>query len=564
MGLNSGEVVLGRIGDDLHMEYTALGHTVGLAARMEQLAAPGTVYVTEHTARLVEGFFALHDRGTPAMKGVSAPVRVYELGGPGTLKTRLDVSRRRGFSRLVGREGELARLWRALERALANDGTVVGVVGDAGVGKSRVCFEFVERCRAQGVAVHEAHCPTHGAALPFLAVRDLVRSLLGLAADDPASDARAVVRDRLVATDAELVEAAPLVLELFGIPDADPLLGDGASRGAALTAFVADLVHRLGARAPLVLLIDDTHCIDPASDEIMRAVAGVVPGTHALVLANFRPSYDATWIADDQRIALEPLGQGATHALLLDLLGDDESVRELFDVIAERTAGNPFFIEEVVQALAANGSLAGRAGAHRLAAPVESLAIPETVQSLLAARIDRLSPEAKAVLQTAAILGKQFDRAVLADVAGLHDGALGAALLALAESEFVHELPGQPGTRFAFRHPLTQEVAYHSQLAERRTRLHQAVAIALEKLLVDRLGENAELIAHHWEAAGRVWAATRCGGEPRCASRTSWWPAGGGCRRLDRPETLQPRFALTAVARSWERPASMRIAALLD
>jgi class 3 adenylate cyclase len=505
MGLNSGEVVLGRIGDDLHVEYTALGHTVGLAARMEQMAAPGAIYVSEHTARLVDGFFALRDVGTPAMKGVSAPVRVYELVGPGSLATRLDVSRRRGFSRLIGREAELARLWRALERALAGDGQVVGVVGDAGVGKSRVCLEFVERCRAQGVAVHEAHCPTHGASIPFLAVRDLLRSLLGLGADD----GRDAVHDRLVAVDAAFGAAVPLVCELLGVPGASAPVGDGATRGAALTALVAAVVRRLAAAAPIVLLVDDAHYVDPAGDEVLRAIAGAIGDTRVLLLANFRPGYDATWMSEEARVPLAPLGPGATHALLLELLGDDESVRGLFDPIAERTGGNPFFIEEVVQALAAAGTLAGRTGAHRLTAPLASLAIPETVQSLLAARIDRLGTEAKDVLQTAAVLGKQFDRAVLCEVAGLDDRALAAALDALAEAELVHEIAGARSPRYAFRHPLTQEVAYHSQLADRRTRLHHAVAVALERLLADRLGEHAELIAHHWEAAGRRWAATR-------------------------------------------------------
>ncbi|MGH7894157.1 MAG: AAA family ATPase [Candidatus Binatia bacterium] len=523
MGLNSGEVVLGRIGDDLRMEYTALGHTVGLAARMEQMAAPGTVYLTEHTARLVEGFFTLRSHGTPAMKGVSAPIGVYELVGPGTLRTRLDASRQRGFSRLVGREAELARLWRILEQAIAANGQVVGVVGDAGVGKSRVCLEFVERCRAQGIAVHEAHCPSHGEAVPLLPIRELVRSCFGLGPDDSEADVQAKVRRRLAALDEEPTGALPLVFDLLGLPGEgpSPRLGDGESRQARLVALVGRLVRKLSATEPLVLLVDDAHWIDPASEECLREVADVVRGTRTLVVANFRPEYGASWMegAHCHRVALTPLTHEASQALLADLLGAEASVGELFEVIGERTGGNPFFIEEVVQALAAAGSLAGRPGSYRLAAPVETLTIPATVHSLLAARIDRLGEDVKRVLQIASVIGKQFDKLLLREVAAYDDRALGVALGVLQEAEFVHEVQGHAGARYAFRHPLTQEVAYHSQLGDRRARLHAAVATALERIMADRLGEHAALIAHHWDAAGMRYEAVRW--QRRAALRVS-------------------------------------------
>ncbi len=523
MGLNSGEVVLGRIGEDLRMEYTALGHTVGLAARMEQMAAPGTVYLTEHTARLVEGFFTLRGHGTPPMKGVSAPVRVYELVGPGAVRTRLDASRRRGFSRLVGREAELAKLWRILEQALGAGGQVVGVAGDGGVGKSRVCLEFVERCRAQGIAVHEGHCPAHGAAVPLLPIRDLLRSGFGIASDDPAPDVRRKVRERLEALDASLADDTSLALDLLGVPDeaAPPPAGGGESRQTRLAGFMGRLVRALGDTEPVVLLVDDTHWIDPASEECLREVARAAEVSRVLVVANFRPEYDAGWMQGTHfhRLTLTPLTQEASQALLADLLGDDASVAELFELIGERTGGNPFFIEEVVQALAASGSLAGRPGAYQLTAPLDTLTIPATVHSLLAARIDRLGDDTKDVLQTAAVIGKQFDEALLREVVARDERSLGTVLAALQEAEFVREVPGHVGTRYAFRHPLTQEVAYHSQLGDRRAHLHGSVAAALVKLMADRLGEHAALIAHHWGAAGMRYEAVRW--QRRAALRVS-------------------------------------------
>src|SRR3989441_10186219 len=285
MGLNSGEVVVGTIGDDLRMDYTAQGHSVGLAARMEQVAAPGTIYASEHTVRLVEGFFTLRDHGTPAMKGVSTPVRVFEVLGIGPLRTRLDAASARGFSRLVGREEELAWLEGLLARALESNGQVAGVVGDAGVGKSRVCLEFVNRCRAGGIAVHEAHCPAHGATVPLLPIRELVRSFLALGNDDPAEVVRRKVADQLEVLDPQFRDVIPLVLDVLGVPDADaPAVSPGGD--ARLAQFLRRFVRLRSATGTVVLLFDDAHWIDRESDRLVGELAAAVRGTRTLLVAN--------------------------------------------------------------------------------------------------------------------------------------------------------------------------------------------------------------------------------------------------------------------------------------
>ena len=506
MGLNSGDVVVGKIGDDLRMDYTAQGHSVGLAARAERLAAPGTVLITEHTARLVEGFFAFADRGIRAMKGVSAPVRVFELQGIGPLRTRLDASARRGLSRLVGREAEIAWLDDILSRSVESGGQVVGVVGDAGVGKSRLCREFTERCRARGIAVYEAHCPAHGATVPWLAMREFVRSCLGLAGgEDPGA-----VRRAAEGLGADFADDVPPVLELLGIggraapiPAAPPL----AERAGA---FLRRFVRARSARQGMLVLFDDLHWIDPASDAAMPALVSAVRDTRAVLVANFRPEYHPAWIGGSHyhQIALSPLGAAAARELLLDLLGPDVSLGGLSDRIRERTAGNPFFTEEVVQALAAGGTLAGERGAYRLTGPIETLALPVTVQSLLAARIDRLGEAAKQVLEAASVIGQEIDEPLLAAIADLGESDLGAALRELTAGEFLRPLPSA-GSAYTFKHPLMREVAYRSQLAARRARLHAAVAGALEKLRPDRLGEQAALIAYHWEVSGMRFEAAR-------------------------------------------------------
>ena len=511
MGVNSGEVVVGKIGDDLRMDYTAQGHCVGLAARLEQLATPGTVLLTEHTARLIEGFFTLVDVGPRTLKGASTEVRIFELRGIGPLRTRLDTASLRGLSRLIGREAELIWLDGILSRSIESNGQVIGVVGDAGVGKSRLCLEFIERCRARGVAVYEVHCPAHGATVPWLGIRDLLRSYLALTDGEGVEGIRRSVEQQLLALDVGFRDALPAVLEVLGV--SDPAAPDHSPQGvgARLAGFLRRFVRLRSAQEPVVVLLDDAHWIDPASDELVREIVAAVRGTRTLLLANFRPEYRPAWIGGSHyhQLALSPLGEEASRELLLDLLGSDGSLGDLPDRVRERTEGNPFFTEEVVQALVASGSLVGERGAYRLTAPIDILALPATVQSLLAARIDRLGEPVKHVLQAAAVIGKQFDEPLLGVVSGLGDDDLGAALADLQEREFLRLVTPSPRPEYAFKHPLMRDVAYRSQLSERRARLHIAAATALEKLGAERLGEYAALIAHHWEASGMRFEAAR-------------------------------------------------------
>jgi len=519
MGLNSGEVVVGKIGDDLRMDYTAQGHSVGLAARLQSAAAPGTICVSAETARLVDGFFSLQDLGTATVKGVGAPLRVFELTGVGPLRTRLDVSAARGFSRLVARQGELAWLDAILMRARDAHGQVVGIVADAGVGKSRLCLEFVGGCRAERVAVHEAHCPAHTATVPLMPIRDLVRSLFEIADADDASRVRQKISEQLLALDRGFADAIPLVLDLLGVDtpaperkaaEHAPALGQPEGR-RRLAAFLRRLVRARGADEAVVLLVDDAHWIDPASEEIIGELAASVSGTRTLLLANFRPEYRPSWIggAHYHQLSLSPLSEEACRELLAELLGSDPSLTGLADQICERTGGNPFFVEEIVRALADSGTLAGDRGAYRAGAPIDPLGLPATVQALVAARVDRVGEPAKQLLQAAAVIGKEFDEPLLADVAGLAADALSSTLDRLQAAEFIDLISPYPQPRYAFKHPLTREVAYQSQLADSRARTHATVAAALQKLRSDRLGEFAALIAHHWEASGMRFEAAR-------------------------------------------------------
>jgi class 3 adenylate cyclase/tetratricopeptide (TPR) repeat protein len=522
MGLHTGEVVVGKIGDDLRMDYTAQGHTVGLAARMEQLADPGTTYLSEHTAALATGFFQLRDLGAFAVKGVREPVRVHELQGVGPLRTRLEVSRARGFSRFVGRDPEMAVLEAALARAVEGHGDALGVVADAGIGKSRLCYEFIQRCRARGIAVHEAHCVAHGKMIPFLPILEMLRGYFGVSEQDGAEEARRKVAGTLLLLDPSLTEDLPLLLDFLGV--SDPRLPaprvDPEARQRQLVAIAQRVMRARSAREPAVLLIEDLHWIDGGSEGFLAKLMPALAGTRTLLLMTFRPEYHADWTppagpdALYRPLPLLPLGAQATAELLRDLLGADPSLDELREHIHERTGGNPFFIEELVRGLVDQGVLVRDAvTTMRLTQAVTDIHIPPTVHGVLAARIDRLPERDKQLLQTAAVIGKQCAEAVLLRVWAETNSAaadeVAAALRELVAAEFLYQEALYPEAVYGFTHPLTHEVAYRSQLAERRARVHAAVAGVVATLYADRLGERAALLAHHWEGAGQALEAAR-------------------------------------------------------
>jgi class 3 adenylate cyclase/predicted ATPase len=502
MGLNSGEVVVGKIGDNLRMDYTAQGHTVGLAARMEDLAEPGKAYITEGTAALVSGYFRLEDLGRFTVKGVHEPVQVFELQGVGTLRTPLERSRARGFSRFVGRADEMAALEAALARAVGGSGQVVGVVANAGLGKSRLCFEFVERCRARGVTVYEAHGVSHGKLIPFLPVLELFRAFFRITEQDSGEAAREKIAGRMLLLDEALRGALPPIFDFLGVPDPErPVLQlSPEERQRQLLAIIKRIVQARSRREPAVLLLEDLHWFDEASEAVVEVLVETAASTRTLLAVNFRPEYHAGWMQKSyyQQLPLLPLGPEAIAELLRDLLGTDPSLAALGGRIRERTGGIPFFIEEVVQSLAETGSLEGAKGAYRLVRPAAELALPATVQAVLAARIDRLEEREKQVLQTAAVIGREFAEPILARVVKLPEAELAAALSKLRGAEFIYEEALYPQAEYIFKHALTQEVAYNSLLNERRLTLHEHAGDAIEAIFAGGLEEHWSQLAHHY------------------------------------------------------------------
>ena len=472
LGLHSGEVIVGAIGDDLRMDYTAQGHTVGLAARMQQSAAAGRAYVSATTAALVDAFFELEP---------------------------------------IGRAAEVAELEAAFVRASDGHGAVVGVTGAPGVGKSRLCHDAVERWRARGIQVAKAHCPAHGRTLSYAVLRELLRSFFGIAASDRPTSARKRVRSSLRELRSATSTDHALVLHFLGLASAEdeiPTLAPDARRDR-LFALACGLVQSQSAREPTVVLIDDVQWIDSESELFLARLVDAVGFTRTLLLLNARPEPELpAWASASyvRALPLGPLDPAAAESLVGELVGEGPALAELRALVCERAAGNPFFAEEIAQSLFEQGVLARERSGTRLVREVREIAIPPTLTALLTARIDSLQPEAKHALQLASVIGPRFDDALLRTTLRDERLDLDEALRALERADLV----GRDGkAELAFKHPLTQEVAYQSQLQEVREARHQAVARTILALHAARLGEHAAALAHHFAAGGLVHEARR-------------------------------------------------------
>jgi class 3 adenylate cyclase len=560
IGINSGEVVAGAIGEGTDGDYTAIGHTVGLAQRMESLAEPGRAYVTESTAALAGGYLDLGDLGEFEIKGASQPVRVFRLEGVGTARSRLDLARDRGFSRFVGREEEMRELLAALERAQAGEGGGVGIVAEPGIGKSRLCHEFVEHCRAEGLEVFEAQAQSHGTSSPFLPVLQMLRSFFAIADRDPDQLAREKIAGRALLLDPDFAEELPLLFEFLGVPEPErpsPALSAEA-RQRALSGVVCRLVNAPSRRKTLVLVVEDLHWIDAGSEAMLATLLETITATNTLVVVNHRPEYTPRWsdVPTYRQIELAPLRPADTGELLRDLAGADPSLDGLDEPIHERTQGNPFFVEEIVRELAESDHLRGEPGGYRLVRPIDDARVPVTVQAVLAARIDRLDPESKQLLQVASVVGKEIGAEALGLTAGLEQDEMDRALRQLVGAGFLYEVELYPRRILAFRHPLTREVAYGTQLADGRARTHAAAARAIVELEPERLDELAALVAAHMEAGEELREAARW------SARAAFWA--GHSRPQDALRLWRNVTALAARLEEDEETTALALASRLQ
>ena len=491
IGLNSGQVIAGGIGSG---SLGLVGEQVGMAQRMESIAPPGGVMLSGSSARLVENTAVL---GEPEL---------VQIGG-GTHRCRRVACwgwRRGGIGRfettLVGRQWEMNTITGILDRLVGGHGCVVSVAGPAGIGKSRLVHETVEIARGRGVEVFSTFCESHAGDISFHVVGRLLRAIVGISdLDDEA--ARARLRGRVP----DGVDPQDLVLldDLLGIRDPDTELPpiDPAARRRRLTTLVNAM--SLASTKPRLYILEDAHWIDAVSESMLAEFLKVIPKTPSMALITYRPYYHGALaqVPGAQTVALDPLGDADTSALVGELVGADPSVGAVAALITERTAGNPFFAEEMVRELAERGVLEGERGRYRCHADVAEVSVPASVQAVIAARIDRLEPGAKQTLSAAAVIGSQFGPDLLTSL------GIDPALEALVEAEMIDQVRFTPSAEYAFRHPLIRAVAYESQLKPDRAKLHRRLAAAIEAGDPGSVEENAALIAENLEAAGDVQAA---------------------------------------------------------
>jgi class 3 adenylate cyclase/tetratricopeptide (TPR) repeat protein len=515
VGFHSGDVVVRAIGNDLHMDYSAVGLTTSLAARMEQLAPPGSILLTAATLRLVEGLVQVTPLGPVPVKGVAEPVEVFELVGASTLRGRFQGRVAGGLRRFVGRETERAALGQALERAGAGHGQVVAVVGEAGVGKSRLVYECVQAHDLQGWRVLESAAVSYGKAMPYFPIIDLLRRYTHIEERDDAQTIRGKVTAQVLTLDDTLQETIPALVSLLdALPEDSPFhtLDPPQRRQRTLDACTR-LLLRASQEQPLLLICEDLHWSDTTTQTLLDTLVESLSTVRLLLLITYRPEYQHGWGSTPSytHVRLDPLPPGSAEALLQGLLGDDPSLAPLPRLLIARTEGNPFFLEESVQALAETGVLVGAPGAYHLAQALPTIQVPATVQALLAARIDQLPSEEKRLLQTAAVIGTEVPLPLLQAMADLPEATLHSGLARLQAAEFLYETRLFPEPEYTFKHALTHEVAYGSLLLERRRGLHARLVEALEALTPERGAEQVERLAHH-AVRGEVWdkAVTYC------------------------------------------------------
>ncbi|MGY2487947.1 adenylate/guanylate cyclase domain-containing protein [Cupriavidus sp. CP313] len=511
VGINSGEVVVRTIRiKDLHTDYDPVGNSIHIASRMESIAVPGSIVASEHTRNLTEGYFAFKALGETPIKGLPRPLEVFEVVGLGPLRTRLQVSASRGLARFVGRTRELELLQEARARARAGHGQIVGVVGEPGVGKSRLCHEF-KLLAPRDCLVLETFSVSHGKAYPYLPLIELLRNYCQITAQDDERRRREKLTGKLLTLDRALEDSLPYLCHLLGAVEPGSALAqmDTQIRQQRTFEAIKRLLVRESLAQPLELIVEDLQWLDSETEAFLDFLGESVPSARILLLVNFRPEYRHDWSRKSYyiQLRLDPLGEAESRDLLRALLGDATGLAQLEQLILEQTEGNPFFIEEVVQDLVEGRVLHGERGHYRLEQIPGKLHIPATVQGVLAARIDRLQPAEKALLQTLAVIGKIFPWSLLARVVEQPEDKTKSLLARLQAGEFIYEQPAFPEVEYSFKHALTQEVTYGSLLSERRRALHERTAQAIESLFSAQLEEHCSELAYHFSRSGNTLKA---------------------------------------------------------
>ncbi len=508
VGLNSGNVIVRSIHNDLSMQYDAIGETTYLAARMEQLANPGEIYLAEATRDLAAGFVEVRPLGPTPVKGISTPLPVYALTGRKAEISRWQVRTTRGLSQFIGRETELNQIAAAAEKAFHGEGQVFALVGDAGLGKSRFIHEFVTSAAAKPAGCVQVSTRPYEATHAYATFLSLLRAFFGVRAGDTAERRENKVRAGLTALDEKLLNDAPVFLALL-----DPASADDAwqalpprEKQKKILAVAKRLTISACRHQPLILVVEDLHWIDSESEQILDQVVETLKQQPVLVVVSFRPSYPGRWLdRTEHAIArLDPLAEPQMRLMVDGLLGEASGLKGLKSQLLERSGGNPLFAEELVLSIIEDGSLSPRNGSYRLKTPIRSLRFPVSLQSVVSSRIDRLSGQAKSLLQTAAVIGSKVSQDMLAQIAGLPLEGVEHYADELSRAELIYRSSVLPEPEYSFQHSIFQDVAYNGLLEDTRRRLHRQIFEVLESTFERDNSALVEDLARH-ASSGQLW-----------------------------------------------------------